>query len=191
MLNSNPVFAARGRHNALKRYRSPDDPELVDARGQLKAEHLAAYIKKTVDEAPPLTPEQRNKLCLLLGGGGAEPPGGPVAPSIRREHESRGSGSATPESLNRDAHRLLDACGIARSPKWIQRVVRDYCSASASGLPFGIYLANRVELNAQQRQAVLDRSDLRYLLEYADPTGETAVWNVRREKSTALGGATA
>ncbi len=68
MLNST-VFAARGRHNALKRYRSPDDPELVDARRQLKAEHLAAYIKKTVDEAPPLTPEQRDRLALLLRGG--------------------------------------------------------------------------------------------------------------------------
>jgi len=68
VLNST-VFAARGRHNALKRYRSPDDPELVDARRQLKAEHLAAYIKKTVDEAPPLTPEQRDRLALLLRGG--------------------------------------------------------------------------------------------------------------------------
>ncbi len=84
MLNSNPVFAARGRHNALKRYRSPDDPELVDARGQLKAEHLAAYIKKTVDAAPPLTSEQLARLALLLRGGDGEPPGGPVASSIRR-----------------------------------------------------------------------------------------------------------
>ncbi len=115
-----------------------------------------------------------------LGGGDGEPPGCPVAPNIRREHESRDGGPATPEALTRDAHRLLDACGITRSPKWVQRTVRDYCSASASGLPFGMYLANQVELNAQQRQAVLDRADLRYLLEYADPTGETAVRNVLR-----------
>ncbi len=155
-----------------------------------RAEALAGHIETVVAQAPPLSEAQRDRLALLLRGG-AEPPGGTVAPSIRREHESRGSGSATPESLTRDAHRLLDACGIARSPKWVQRVVRDYCSASASGLPFGMYLANRVELNAQQRQAILDRSDLRYLLEYADPTGETAVRNVLREKSTDLGGASA
>ena len=138
----------------------------------------------TVEAAPPLSVKrQRDRLAPRRRGDG-EPPGDPVAPSIRRDHVRRDSGSATPESLTRDAHRLLDACGIARSPKWIQRVVRDYCSASASGLPFGMYLTNRVELNAQQRQVVLDRDDLRYLLEYVDPTGETAVRNVLREKST-------
>ncbi len=160
-------------------------------RGEYAEAKLADYVAKVVAAAPPLTDAQRTRLALLLKRGDGEPPGGQGADSIRREHESRDGGSATPESLTRDAHRLLDACGVARSPKWVQRVVRDYCSASASGLPFGMYLANRVELNAQQRQAVLDRSDLRYLLEYADPTGETAVRQVLREKSTDLGGESA
>ena len=101
--------------------------------------------------------------------------------SIRREHESRGSGSVTPEDLLRDAMRLLDRCGIARSPKWVQRVVRDYSSTIAgTGFPFGAYLLNRVELNAEQRRAAMNDPEVAYLLEYADPTGETAVRNVMR-----------
>lgn len=101
--------------------------------------------------------------------------------SIRREDESRGSGSATPEDLLRDAMRLLERCGIARSPKWVQRVIRDYASSIAGiGFPFGAYLLNRVEMNAEQRLAALSDPEVAYLLEYADPTGETAVRNVLR-----------
>lgn len=33
------------------------------------AERLADYIKRTVDEAPPLTPAQRDRLAMLLRGG--------------------------------------------------------------------------------------------------------------------------
>ena len=82
--------------------------------------------------------------------------------SIRREDESRGRGSVTPEDLLRDAMRLLERCGIARSPKWVQRIVRDYTSSIAgTGFPFGAYLLNRVELNAEQRDrlAVLLRGE--------------------------------
>lgn len=48
------------------------DPQadVTDLRRQLKAERLEDYIKRTVDSAPPLTPEQRDKLALLLRGGG-------------------------------------------------------------------------------------------------------------------------
>ena len=99
--------------------------------------------------------------------------------SIRREHESRDSESATPEDLLRDAMRLLERCGIARSPKWVQRIVRDYTSSIAgTGFPFGAYLLNRVEMNAEQRRAAMNDPELACLLEYADPTGETAVRNV-------------
>lgn len=60
----------RGRVAALTRSRSVDDPDLVNARRNLKAERLADYIRKTVDTAPPLTPEQRDRLALLLNAGG-------------------------------------------------------------------------------------------------------------------------
>lgn len=103
------------------------------------------------------------------------------APSIRRFHERRDEQSVTPETLLRDASRLLEACGIVRSGAWMNRTVRDYMSARVEGLPFGTFLAARVEMNAHQRRILAERADLRYLLTYADPTGETAVRNVMRE----------
>lgn len=56
----------RARVAALTRSRTSDDPDLVDARRNLAAERLAAYIEKTVAAAPPLTPEQRTRLTELL-----------------------------------------------------------------------------------------------------------------------------
>jgi hypothetical protein len=61
----------RARVASLSRSRTPDDPELVDARRNMRAERLADAIKRTVDAAPPLTPEQRDRLALLLRGGDA------------------------------------------------------------------------------------------------------------------------
>jgi hypothetical protein len=51
------------------RYHGPDAPEVADARRDLAAANLAAYIEKTVSNAPPLTAEQRDRLALLLRGG--------------------------------------------------------------------------------------------------------------------------
>lgn len=56
----------RARVAALTRSRTPDDPELVDARRNLAAERLAAYIEKTVSAAPPLSDAQRLRLTDLL-----------------------------------------------------------------------------------------------------------------------------
>lgn len=57
---------------SLSRSRTPDDPDLVEARRNMRAERLADYIKRTVDAAPPLTPEQRARLSLLLSSGGPD-----------------------------------------------------------------------------------------------------------------------
>lgn len=59
----------RARVASLSRSRSADDPELLDARRNLRTERLAEHIARVVDEAPPLTPEQRDKLALILRGG--------------------------------------------------------------------------------------------------------------------------
>jgi len=56
----------RARIAALSRSRVPDDPDLVDARRDLRAARLADYITRTVDAAPPLTGEQRDQLAILL-----------------------------------------------------------------------------------------------------------------------------
>lgn len=61
----------RARVAALSRSRSINDPDLVAAKRDLREARLAAYIQRTVDEAPPLTPEQRDRLALLLRGGAA------------------------------------------------------------------------------------------------------------------------
>jgi hypothetical protein len=46
--------------------RAADDPDLIAARRELRAATLADRIRRTVDEWPPLTPEQRDRLALLL-----------------------------------------------------------------------------------------------------------------------------
>ncbi len=84
------------------------------------------------------------------------------------------------EVLLRDAARLLDAAGVTRSASWLNRTVRTYMSARIQGLLFGDYLVARVELNVRQRRWLEERADLRYLLTYADPTGENAARNVDR-----------
>jgi hypothetical protein len=56
----------RARVASLTRSRSDDDPELLDARRNLAAERLAAYIEKTVSAAPPFSEDQRARLTSLL-----------------------------------------------------------------------------------------------------------------------------
>ncbi len=62
------VAISRARVGALSRDRSPDDPILIAARRDLRAARLEDYITRTVDAAPPLTPEQRDRLAVLLRG---------------------------------------------------------------------------------------------------------------------------
>lgn len=60
--------AERARVASLSRSRTPDDPDLIAARGNLKAERLAAYIENVVSTAPPLTAAQKSRLSALIGG---------------------------------------------------------------------------------------------------------------------------
>lgn len=50
--------------------RAPDDPELVEARRNLRALKLAEHVQKVLDGAPPLTDEQRERIAALLRAGG-------------------------------------------------------------------------------------------------------------------------
>lgn len=57
---------ARGRVAALSRSRTPDDPDMVAARRDLRAARLAESIRRTVDALPALTDEQRAELARIL-----------------------------------------------------------------------------------------------------------------------------
>lgn len=109
------------------------------------------------------------------------PPAVMASPTRGRTTEA-----APRETLLRDAARLMAAFGVSRSHAWTRQVVRDYSRAAIHGYPFGQYLVARLELNAQQRAELEARQELRYLLSYADPVGETAARNVdRRTRSGA------
>jgi len=65
--NPTPAVAtARARKAALTRHHPGDTDALAGASRDLAAANLADYIKRTVDAAPPLTAEQRDRLALML-----------------------------------------------------------------------------------------------------------------------------
>jgi len=101
-----------------------------------------------------------------------------TAPSERRNHERRVPHQQ--DSLFTEASMILSAVGIDRSASWLTRTIHDFRRSAIEGMPFGVYLVARVGLNEQQRRAIAERADLRYILSYADPTGETAVRNLMR-----------
>lgn len=57
---------ARSELALLSRDHPNDHEALANARRALKAERLADHIKRTVESAPELTPEQVDRLALLL-----------------------------------------------------------------------------------------------------------------------------
>jgi hypothetical protein len=58
----------RARVASLTRSRPADDPDLLTARRNLAAARLEDHIRRVVDAAPPLAPEQRERLAVLLRG---------------------------------------------------------------------------------------------------------------------------
>ena len=56
----------RARVASLSRSRTADDPDLIEARRNLRAARLAEDIQRTVGAEPPLTAEQRAHLAALL-----------------------------------------------------------------------------------------------------------------------------
>lgn len=85
-------------------------------------------------------------------------------------------------SLREQIRAVLVDAGLSRTESWVHRVSRDYARLAFSGMPIGMFIATRLSLNSIERRRVAERADLRYLLSYADPTGETAVRNVMRER---------
>lgn len=85
--------------------------------------------------------------------------------------------SGSTEELVRATHGVLDHYGVGISPSKVSRLVRTYQrTVAGNGVEFGDWIANNVLLLAAQRHLVAD--ELRRVISYADPTGETAVRNV-------------
>lgn len=59
----------RARIASLSRSRAADDPDLIEARRNLRAASLEAHVLRILDEAPPLTADQRQRIAGLLAGG--------------------------------------------------------------------------------------------------------------------------
>lgn len=61
----------RARIASLSRSRQSDDPELIEAKRNLRAQRLADHVTKVLAEAPPLSDEQRGQIAQILRGGGS------------------------------------------------------------------------------------------------------------------------
>jgi len=70
---SSQTLRHRNRVAALVRHEhDPDSPEVISARRDLAESKIADAISRAVASAPPLTPEQCNRLARLLMNGGSE-----------------------------------------------------------------------------------------------------------------------
>jgi hypothetical protein len=54
------LIAAHARHDG------PDDSRTVESKRLLKAAKAERFVRQLVDSAPPLTPEQRDRLAAIL-----------------------------------------------------------------------------------------------------------------------------
>ncbi|MFF1382737.1 hypothetical protein ACFVWT_04140 [Arthrobacter sp. NPDC058288] len=60
---------SKAKIGGLALHRPADDPELVEARRQYKADLLADRITEALESWPPLTPAQREEMARLLTDG--------------------------------------------------------------------------------------------------------------------------
>lgn len=71
-------------------------------------------------------------------------------------------------------------------PRRVNKLVRDYQGrVEKNGYDFFAFLANAVQLSAEQRRRALLNPDIARVISYTDRTGEDAVTNVMRELETA------
>ena len=101
------------------------------------------------------------------------------------ESSTRRANSAGPEmeSLKATARTILWNCGFEYGPHKINRLCVTFAKrVERNGFAFFDFLANAVQLDAQQRRAALANPDIARVISYADPTGETAVRNVLAER---------
>lgn len=103
----------------------------------------------------------------------------PVSDSF---HSIRRIQSAEPHeaaNLTGETCAVLARLGIRMSPSKVSRLVHRYVAhVQHTGYGFAEWMANSVALDAMNRRLVAD--ELTRVIAYSDPTGETAVNNIRR-----------
>lgn len=100
---------------------------------------------------------------------------------IRRNTSAEPNRQTTVEGLCAQLDLVFRNVGISASRAKISRLVREYkFRAERNGFAFIDYIANRTALTAYQRRVVAD--ELTRVIAYSDPTGETAVNNVMRQR---------
>jgi hypothetical protein len=175
VFRESPVSWTHTRSKIANAKRKDPNADVTDLRTQLKAERISDYLQAQIDAAPPLTQEQRAKLAELLA---------PVrrtateSPPTESGYRATGGKTSTEEKL-KAAHLVLVNSGIRLAPSKVSRIVRDYeRNVDANGFGFFRFLANAVQLSAEQQRAALSNPDVAKAISYADPTGEQAVHNV-------------
>lgn len=56
----------RAKVASLSRVRTADDPDLVEARRDLKASRLEATAREAAESLPPLTDEQARRIAAII-----------------------------------------------------------------------------------------------------------------------------
>lgn len=103
-------------------------------------------------------------------------------PGVARTTSStRRSHPADIEDLKVAASAVLWNCGIDYGPSKIHRLCCQFVNrVQHNGFSFFDFIANKVELTAEQQRSALSDPDVARAIAYADPTGEAAVNNVMR-----------
>ena len=70
MSSSSPMLFERARVASLSRDRGPDDPELIEAKRNLRALMLETRVRTALAADPPLSPEHIERIMAVLAGGG-------------------------------------------------------------------------------------------------------------------------
>jgi hypothetical protein len=87
------------------------------------------------------------------------------------------------ESAIRAAHTALSACGVEISPRKVNRIIHRFIGrAKSHGWTFHQFLSDAANLSSKQRNHLLAQPEWARAIAYLDPTGETAVNNVKRER---------
>lgn len=107
----------------------------------------------------------------------SSPPVTAIVPSIRRNMSAEAASQTTTGDLCVQLGLIFSNAGVNASRSKISRLVRAY-EHRAAPMGFGLidFVGNQIQMTEHQRRVVAD--ELRKVVPYADPTGESAVRNV-------------